>query len=70
MSEKPSNWSLPNALTTLAEYLRDYASPETRARGEAALTAALQGLPADALKQRLVNGLRRIREDGAADVVF
>lgn len=60
----------PNALTTLAEYLRDYASPETRARGEAALTAALQGLPADALKQRLVNGLRRIREDGAADVVF
>lgn len=60
----------PNALTTLAEYLRDYAGPETRARGEAAIATALGDVPDGALKRRLVDGLRRIREDGAADVAF
>ncbi len=60
----------PNALTTLAEYLRDYAGPETRARGEAVIAAELLHVPEGALKRRLADGLRRIREDGAADVVF
>lgn len=60
----------PNALCTLAEYLRDYASPETRRKGEALIAGELARVPESKLKERLVDGLRRIREEGAADVRF
>jgi 2-iminoacetate synthase len=60
----------PNALCTLAEYLRDYATPETRASGEALIEAELRRVPEGPLRERLVDGIRRIREEGAADVVF
>ncbi len=35
----------PNALMTLKEYLEDYASPETKAIGEALITAQLEKIP-------------------------
>lgn len=60
----------PNAITTLAEYLRDYAPPETRARGEELISRELGRIPEGALKTRLADGLRRIRDEGAADVRF
>ena len=39
------NICTPNALTTLMEYLVDYASPETRAAGERAIEIELGKLP-------------------------
>ena len=40
-----SNCCLPNALLTLKEYLKDYASPETRAKGEAMIKRLLNDVP-------------------------
>ena len=46
------NFCTPNALTTLMEYLVDYASPETRAAGEADRAASSAKLPDGPTKQR------------------
>jgi len=50
----------PNALATFQEYLRDYASPATRAAGEAAIAAALDRLP-DGPRRRAAAMLERVR---------
>jgi 2-iminoacetate synthase len=42
----------PNALLTLQEYLQDYASPETKARGEAMLRTELQHIPHEKVRAR------------------
>ena len=39
------NLCTPNALSTLMEYLIDYASPETRTAGEAAIRREIEKLP-------------------------
>ncbi len=57
----------PNALTTLAEYLADYASAETRAAGMRRLSAEMDGMP-DNKKAQLAENLRRIFEDGKRDL--
>lgn len=55
----------PNALTTLQEYLCDYASPETRAAGEALVAQQAATLPTE-----LTERLRRIRENGERDLYY
>ena len=56
----------PNALATLAEYLREYASEETRAAGEALIERELQQLEDDD-RRRAERMLARVRE-GKGDV--
>jgi len=60
----------PNALTTLMEYLVDYASPETRAAGEKAIEAEIANLEDGRMKAQLRERLRRIRATGERDLYF
>lgn len=60
----------PNALTTLLEYLVDYASPETRAAGLRRIATVLEVMPDGPRKAELVDRLRRIREAGERDLYF
>jgi len=60
----------PNALSTLMEYLVDYASPETRAAGEKAVEAELMKLPDDPQKKTLLERLDRIRNTDDRDLYF
>ena len=60
----------PNALTTLCEYLMDYASEETRAAGERLIEAELDKLPDGKRKTELLDRLRRIRENNERDLYF
>ncbi len=64
------NMCTPNALLTLMEYLVDYASPETRAAGEAAIRRELEGFAEGDRKRALVDRLRRIRETDERDLYF
>ncbi len=60
----------PNALSTLCEYLVDYASEETRSAGEKLIEEELQKLPRDQRKTELLDRLRRIRENDERDLFF
>jgi 2-iminoacetate synthase len=60
----------PNALTTLMEYLVDYASPETQAAGLRRLEDELAKLTDEEMKATLTDRLRRIRESGERDLYF
>ena len=50
----------PNALMTLKEYLMDYASPETRAAGEALITKSLADVPEGRIREVTAERLARI----------
>ncbi len=52
---------LPNALLTFQEYLTDYASPETRAVGEAALEKQAEEIEPEALRRAFLDRLARLR---------
>ncbi len=58
----------PNALSTLLEYLVDYATPDTRAAGEAAIERELARMPEGERKQGLMKKLTQIRESGDRDL--
>jgi len=58
----------PNALTTVLEYLVDYASPETRATGEKLIAAELAKMEESPLKRELVERLEKIRTAGERDL--
>jgi 2-iminoacetate synthase len=60
----------PNAMTTLTEYLVDYASPETRRAGEQQIEKELAKLPEGPQKAELENRLRKIRETDERDLYF
>ena len=60
----------PNALLTAAEYLRDYASPATRAAGERLIAAELERIEEGPLKAELLDRLRQIRETDQRDLYF
>jgi len=60
----------PNALTTLLECLVDYASPETRRAGLAAIQAEVDKLGDDAMKRELRSRLERIEKKDERDVYF
>ncbi len=60
----------PNALLTAAEYLRDYASPATRAAGERLIADELERIEEGPLKRELIERLRQIRETDRCDLYF
>ena len=60
----------PNALSTLEEYLTDYASPETRAAGEKAIAEELVALADGPMKKALIERLKRIKETDDRDLYF
>ncbi len=62
------SYCTPNALTTLAEYLADYASPETRAAGMQRLQVELDAMPDTPRKAAVSERLRRILECGDHDL--
>jgi 2-iminoacetate synthase len=60
----------PNALTTLTEYLVDYALPETRAVGEALIQAELAKLEEGPMKAELQTRLNQIKQTDNRDLYF
>ncbi len=60
----------PNALTTLKEYLVDYASAETRQAGEKRIEAELDALPDGKQKNELRTKLSEIESSGQRDLYF
>ncbi|MBQ8695114.1 MAG: [Bacteroidaceae bacterium] len=64
-----SNCCLPNALITLKEYLRDYASPETRVKGEAMIKRLLSDVPNERVRAKAAEYIDRI-ELGERDFRF
>jgi 2-iminoacetate synthase len=60
----------PNALTTLTEYLVDYASPETRVAGEKLIKAELTGIEESALKKEIEKRLNQIKQTEDRDLYF
>ncbi len=68
-SGKISLCCTPNALMTLKEYLMDYASPETRAAGEALIARSLTDIPAGRVRDLTAERLLAI-EAGHRDFRF
>ena len=64
-----NNCCLPNALMTLKEYLMDYASPETKAAGEALIAEQLKVIPRARTRQIVEEQLAKI-QDGQRDFRF
>ena len=64
-----SNCCLPNALMTLKEYLKDYASPATRAKGEAMIKRLLADVPNERTRAKAAEFLDRI-DAGERDFRF
>ena len=64
------NLCTPNALTTLLEYLIDYATPETRALGQATIEREIARLPESDRKRQLLDRLDRIRRSDERDLPF
>ncbi|MBN2058129.1 MAG: [FeFe] hydrogenase H-cluster radical SAM maturase HydG [Candidatus Saganbacteria bacterium] len=62
-------YCMPNAIMTLKEYLQDYASPETRNKGEQAIKQAIAKLPSNQLRNEVIKRLGRI-EKGERDLYF
>lgn len=60
----------PNALSTLTEYLVDYASPETRKAGLDNIEKQLSKIPEGNQKRELMSRLGRIRETDERDLYF
>ena len=60
----------PNALSTLVEYLEDYAPPATRAAGERLVAEELARLEDGPLKAELLRRLERIRTTDDRDLCF
>ena len=59
----------PNAMFTFREYLEDYASPETKAKGMELLKQLTQTFPKEELKRRVEGTLCKIGE-GSRDLYF
>jgi 2-iminoacetate synthase len=64
------NMCTPNALTTLMEYLVDYASEDTWKAAGKLIDEELAKIPDGKRKQELVDRLRRIKETEARDLYF
>lgn len=63
------NCCLPNALITLKEYIRDYASPATREKAEAMIKRLLADVPNERVRSRASEYLSRI-DNGESDFRF
>ena len=64
------NYCTPNALTTLTEYLEDYASITTKTAGEKIICRELDKLEAGPTKNKLLDRMERIRNSGDRDLYF
>ncbi|HIR93751.1 MAG TPA: [FeFe] hydrogenase H-cluster radical SAM maturase HydG [Candidatus Egerieimonas intestinavium] len=64
-----ANCCQPNALMTLKEYLEDYASPETKALGEAVIQKELAHIGSEKVRQIVIRNLKEI-EEGKRDFRF
>ena len=64
-----SNCCLPNALMTLKEYLEDYASPETKKKGEALIEKQVHTIPKESVRAVAIKNLSEISE-GKRDFRF
>jgi 2-iminoacetate synthase len=60
----------PNALSTLQEYLVDYAAPETREAGNRTMQRELDSTPDGDGKRELIQRLKRIAETDERDLYF
>ena len=60
----------PNALMTLAEYLEDYASPETRETGWQLIREELNRIPKEKVREIAEKHLEDIRENRGRDFRF
>ncbi|MFB3893821.1 MAG: [FeFe] hydrogenase H-cluster radical SAM maturase HydG [Phycisphaerae bacterium] len=60
----------PNALSTMMEYLVDYASPETRAAGMKLIEQELAKIEDGPQKQELISRLERIKKTQDRDLYF
>ena len=63
------NCCLPNALMTLKEYLMDYASPDTKAKGLAMIEQEIENIPKEKVRQIVREHLAEI-EKGNRDFRF
>lgn len=61
-SGKIQNCCHPNALMTLKEYLEDYASPETKAVGEALIQSEVEKIPNERIRKIVADNLVKIGE--------
>jgi 2-iminoacetate synthase len=64
------NFCTPNALTTAQEYLVDFASPETRAVGEAMIYKEATRLPESKQRADVLDRLERVRNSSDRDLYF
>jgi len=64
-----ANCCQPNALMTLQEYLEDYASPDTKAKGEAVIAAELERIPNEKVRAVARERIAKIK-DGERDFRF
>ena len=60
----------PNAITTLMEYLVDYATPETRAAGEKIIREEIEQIESDSMRAEILARLERIRTSDDRDLHF
>jgi 2-iminoacetate synthase len=60
----------PNALTTLTEYMVDYASEETRHAGEELIRKELEALEPGPMKEKLEERIRQIQNTPDRDLCF
>ena len=60
----------PNALTTLMEYLEDYASPETRAAGLAQIEKELAQMDSAPMRDETMKRLKQIKETQDRDLLL
>jgi 2-iminoacetate synthase len=65
-----NKYCTPNGLTTLMEYLVDYAPEETRKAGEALIAAEIEKIPDETRRQQLVDRLERIKNTEERDLYF
>ena len=64
-----ANCCQPNALMTLKEYLEDYASPATRARGERLIAEEMERIPNEKVREIVRTNLYDL-EHGKRDFRF
>lgn len=60
----------PNALMTLKEYLMDYASPETKAIGDALIAKEVYNVPNENARRIVMENLRLIQDNNRRDFRF
>ena len=60
----------PNALMTLAEYLEDYASPETKKTGYEMIEKELQNIPRESVRKIAEENIQAIRSSNRRDFRF